>query len=200
MSMEFVLASHNRKKLAELRDILSMLSISVQPLPEHAPEPVEDGESFEENALIKARAACRLTGKPALADDSGLCVDALGGAPGVYSARYCAGTDTDRTQFLLRNMETVPDGQRTARFVSAVACVFPDGTEFTVRGECEGVIARSMLGAGGFGYDPVFYVPEYNCTFGELPQEVKNQISHRARALGACCEKLAGQLSAAHHD
>lgn len=198
--MEFVLASHNRKKLAELRDILSMLSISVQPLPEHAPEPVEDGDSFEANALIKARAACHLTGKPALADDSGLCVDALDGAPGVYSARYCAGTDTDRTQFLLRNMEVVPDGQRTARFVSAIACVFPDGTEFTVRGTCEGVIARSMLGVGGFGYDPVFYVPEYDCTFGELSQEVKNQISHRARALGACREKLAERLSAAHHD
>ncbi len=198
--MEFVLASHNGKKLAELREILCARGIAVQPLPEGAPEPDEDGDSFEANALIKARAACRLTGKPALADDSGLCVDALGGAPGVHSARYCAGTDADRTQLLLHNLEGVPDGQRTARFVSAVACVFPDGIEFTVRGACEGVITHTVRGAGGFGYDPVFYVPEYDCTFGELPQDVKNRISHRARALQAFRDKLAERLSADNHD
>ena len=204
-TLRFVLASHNAKKLAELREILGALGVAVEALPEGAPEPVEDGETFEENALIKARAAAALTGLPALADDSGLCVDALRGAPGVYSARYGSAeydayaekhglkvaleplpphaTDRERTLRLLRNLAAVPAGRRHARFVSAVACVFPDGRELTVRGECEGEITRRMHGEGGFGYDPVFFVPAYGKTFGELPQATKNRISHRGKAL-----------------
>ncbi|NBH79404.1 RdgB/HAM1 family non-canonical purine NTP pyrophosphatase [Clostridiaceae bacterium] len=181
--MEFVVASHNRKKIGEMDAILGALGISFLPLPQGAPEPEEDGAAFEENALIKARAACAFTGKPAVADDSGLCVDALGGAPGIYSARYCEGSDSDRNAFLLEKLAAVPDGGRQAQFVSAVACVFPSGEALVVRGECAGEIVRSPQGEGGFGYDPLFYVAEYGCTFAQLPAEVKNRISHRARAL-----------------
>lgn len=186
--MRFVLASHNQKKLRELGDILGALGIEVVPLPEGAPEPEENGQTFEENACIKARAAAALTGLPAVADDSGLCVDALDGAPGIYSARYCEGTDADRNAFLLTNM--AGQENRTCRFVCAIACVQPDGAEFTVRGECEGQLLQECQGTGGFGYDPLFYVPAYGCTFGELPQEVKNQISHRAQALKRLAERL----------
>lgn len=186
--MRFVLASHNQKKLRELGDILGALGIEVVPLPEGAPEPEENGQTFEENACIKARAASALTGLPAVADDSGLCVDALDGAPGIYSARYCEGTDADRNAFLLTNM--AGQENRTCRFVCAIACVQPDGAEFTVRGECEGQLLHECQGTGGFGYDPLFYVPAYGCTFGELPQEVKNQISHRAQALKRLAERL----------
>lgn len=205
--MRFVLASHNKKKMAEMEAILGELGIEVVPLPENAPEPEETGTTFEENALIKARSASAFTGLPAVADDSGLCVDALSGAPGVYSARYGSAAyfdyalvhglpadfaplaadapDDARTQLLLRSLAAVPDGKRQARFVSAICCVWPNEaqTALIVRGECEGEITRRMQGAGGFGYDPVFYVPAYGCTFGELPQAVKNEISHRARAL-----------------
>ncbi|MDY3618584.1 RdgB/HAM1 family non-canonical purine NTP pyrophosphatase [Agathobaculum sp.] len=203
----FVLASHNAKKLREMEAILGELGTAVEILPEGAPEAAETGTTFEENALIKARSAMLFTGLPAIADDSGLCVDALGGAPGVYSARYGSAeyfdyaekhglrvgleplapgaSDEDRTLRLLRNMALVPDGERQARFVSAICCIWPgeEQNAVIVRGECGGEITRRMQGAGGFGYDPVFYVPEHGCTFGELPAAVKNQISHRARAL-----------------
>lgn len=214
--MKFVLASHNQKKLREMAEILEELGIEIAPLPEGAPEPEETGETFEENARIKARSAAAYTGLPALADDSGLCVDALNGAPGVYSARYESAEyaayakihglkiaaeplppdadDRDRTIRLLHNMEDVPDGNRQARFVSAIACVWPDGTELVVRGECEGEITRCMLGEGGFGYDPVFFVPAHGCTFGELPAEVKNWISHRANALQHLKQKLKNKI------
>lgn len=188
--MKFILASHNAKKYKELQEILSTNGIELQPLPEDAPEPEENGTSFEENALIKAHAACELTGLPAIADDSGLCVDALQGAPGIRSARYCEGSDADRNAFLLKNLENVPEGKRAARFVCAVACVFPDGREMTVQGMCEGNILRENRGAGGFGYDPLFFVEDYDCTFGELPAQVKNKISHRAQALDALAERL----------
>ena len=181
--MEFVIASHNQKKIREIAAILGTLGISFEPLPGGAPEPEESGPTFEENALIKARAACALTGKPAIADDSGLAVDALGGAPGIYSARYCEGSDLDRNAFLLRSMEGIPDGRRQAWFVSAVACAFPNGDALTVRGECGGEILREAHGAGGFGYDPLFWYPPAGCTFAELPAEEKNRVSHRARAL-----------------
>lgn len=187
---QFVLASFNAKKLCEMQDILGELGIAVEALPPHAPEPEEDGVTFAENACIKARAACKLTGKPAIADDSGLCVDALDGAPGIYSARYCEGSDKDRVSYLLKNMEEIPDGARSARFVSAIACVFPDGRECIISGECHGEITREMRGRGGFGYDPVFFVPEHNCTFGELPQDIKNKISHRAKALTKLKQEL----------
>ncbi len=181
--MEFVIASHNLKKIREMNAILGALGILFEPLPEGAPEPEENGTSFEENAYIKARAACMLTGKPAIADDSGLVVDALNGAPGIHSARYCEGSDSDRNAFLLQNMAQTPDGQRQARFVSAISCVFPNGDTLTVRGECPGEILRAPQGAGGFGYDPLFWYAEAGCTFAELPASVKNRVSHRAHAL-----------------
>jgi len=181
----YVIATNNGHKLLEIRDILendrrrfvSMKEAGI------ATDPEENGNSFEENALIKARAACKASGMPALADDSGLEVDALGGEPGIRSARYCQGSDQDRVDFLLKKMENVPDERRGAQFVSAIACVYPDGTEFAIRGICRGVILRSNHGTGGFGYDPVFYVPEEGETFSSMAQERKNQISHRANAL-----------------
>ena len=188
--MEFVLASHNQKKLDELRQILDGLGVQVIPLPEGAPEPEENGSTFAANAQIKAHAAAAFTGKAAIADDSGLCVDALGGAPGIYSARYADGTDQGNNQKLLCEMEAIPNGQRQARFICAVACVLPDGREFTVQGECEGEILRQLYGTGGFGYDPLFYVSTYDCTFGQLPQQIKNTISHRAKAFAAFAETL----------
>ncbi len=181
--MEFIIASHNQKKIREMDAILGALGISFSPLPEGAPEPEETGTTFEENALIKAQAACQLTGKPAIADDSGLAVEALDGAPGIYSARYCEGSDADRNAFLLRKMEAVPDGSRQAKFVSAIACAFPNGDTLTVRGECPGEILRELHGEGGFGYDPLFWYDEAGCTFAELSAEQKNRVSHRARAL-----------------
>jgi XTP/dITP diphosphohydrolase len=120
---------------------------------------------------------------PALADDSGLEVDALNGEPGIRSARYCEGSDADRVDFLLRKMEAVAKDARGAQFVSAIACVYPDGTEFVVRGICRGEILRERHGNGGFGYDPVFWVPEEGESFSSMPQERKNAISHRANAL-----------------
>lgn len=183
----YVIATNNAHKLREIRAILgndSRAFLSMEEAHIHT-DPEETGATFEENALIKARAACAASGLPAMADDSGICVDALNDAPGIHSARYCPGTDRERTEFLLKNMEAVPDGQRQGRFVSAIACVYPDGTEFTVRGECEGVILREIRGEGGFGYDPVFFSPGDGCTFAEMPQARKNEISHRARALAA---------------
>lgn len=183
----YVIATNNAHKLREIRAILgndSRAFLSMEEAHIHT-DPEETGATFEENALIKARAACAASGLPAMADDSGICVDALNGAPGIHSARYCPGTDRERTEFLLKNMEAVPDGQRQGRFVSAIACVYPDGTEFTVRGECEGVILREIRGEGGFGYDPVFFSPGDGCTFAEMPQARKNEISHRARALAS---------------
>lgn len=145
--MEFILASHNQKKLDELRQILDGFHVQVIPLPAGAPEPEENGSTFAANAQIKAHAAAAFTGKAAIADDSGLCVDALGGAPGIYSARYADGTDQGNNQKLLCEMEAIPDGHRQARFICAVACVLPDGREFTVQGECEGEILRQLHAA-----------------------------------------------------
>jgi len=186
--MQFVLASHNKKKLAELSAIVSSLGIEIIPLPEGAPEPEENGKTFEENALIKAKSAAEFTGLPALADDSGLCVDALDGAPGIYSARYCEGTDEDRNAFLLKNMQDKEN--RACRFVCAIACVLADGETLTVRGECEGTLLRENHGAGGFGYDPLFVPDGYTKTFAEMTTEEKNAVSHRARAV----RKLAAYL------
>lgn len=192
--MKFVLASHNAKKLREMQDKFSALGLEVVPLPEDAPEPVEDGKSFEENAFIKARSAMRFMDMPAIADDSGLVVDALSGAPGIHSARYCEGTDTDRNAFLLQNIKGVEDSARTAHFVCVLACVFPgeDYEQFSVRGECDGVILREARGGGGFGYDPLFFVPSENATFSELTMDQKARISHRGKAIDKCVEKLRG--------
>ncbi len=194
MQTTYVIATNNEHKLKEIRAILETDKrkfLSIREAGIHT-DPEETGTTFEENALIKARAACAASGLPAMADDSGIAVDALNGGPGIFSARYCEGSDEDRVHFLLKNLENVPDGQRGGRFVSAIACVFPDGTEFTVRGECFGQILREMRGAGGFGYDPVFFDPKENATFAQIPQERKNEISHRARALA----KMKAELEA----
>ena len=190
MSEVFVIATNNQKKLREIDAILRQIGASAVTMREAGinTDPEETGTTFEENAYIKAQAACIASNKPAIADDSGLEVDALNKAPGIYSARYCEGTDSDRVDFLLRNMQGKSD--RTARFVSAVCCVFPSGERITVRGECEGVIIDAPRGENGFGYDPVFYVPEYRQTFAEISPDIKNKISHRAHAL----EKLAIEL------
>ena len=181
----YVIATNNAHKLHEIRDILENDRRKFVSMKEAgiATDPEETGTTFEENALIKARAACKASGLPALADDSGLEVDALNGEPGIYSARYCEGSDADRVNFLLKKMENIPEESRGAQFVSAIACVYPDGTEFAIRGICRGVILRENHGEGGFGYDPVFWVPEEKESFSSMAQERKNQISHRANAL-----------------
>lgn len=189
----FIIATHNVKKLAELERILTPLGISVQTASQAGftlPEVDETGTTFAENARLKAESAMRATGRPAVADDSGLVVDALGGAPGVYSARYAGpdAGDRDRYEKLLRELADVPDDRRTARFVSAVCCVFPDGTSIDVTGACEGRIARAPRGDGGFGYDPVFLVGDRS--YAELTDGEKDQISHRGRALRALQDAL----------
>lgn len=199
--MKLVLASKNQGKLKELQAILSDLKVEVLLESEVGidVDVEETGTTFEENSLLKAStvmACCKL---PTIADDSGLIVDALDGAPGVYSARY-GNLDSDeaRTEFLLKNMEAVPDEKRTARFVSVVTCCMPSGTVITARGECEGTITRVPRGDGGFGYDPVFYVPELDKTFSELMPEEKNQISHRANALRIFAQKLTKEIEDAN--
>ena len=190
--MKLVLASQNKKKLVEMNDILSSLGIEVCSQAEAGVnlEPEETGTTFEENSLIKARAVMEASGLPAIADDSGLCVDALKGAPGVYSARYGGDglDDVARYRLLLENMQ----GQmpRTAKFVSVITCCFPNGDVITARGECPGTIAFAAMGEGGFGYDPVFFVPSLKKTFAQLTPEEKNAISHRGKALKIFQEKL----------
>ena len=167
--------------------MLADLPIKVRSLAEFpgAPEVVEDGATYRENALKKARSAVKFTGKPALADDTGLEVDALGGQPGLYAARFAGEgcTFQDNVRKLLRLMEGVPSNQRGARFVCVVALVEPSGREQVVEGELHGRITESQAGHGGFGYDPVFYVPEAGKTLAELTAGEKNRISHRGRAL-----------------
>lgn len=185
--MKFIFASHNRGKIQEVQEILAPFGIEIEPIPTDFPEIEENGVSFEENAKIKAQTVCKATGLPAMADDSGLTVDALDGFPGIHSARW-AGPEADahdRNQLLLEKMLPVPEGERGAEFVCVAACVFPDGRELAVRGQCRGTISNEEHGTGGFGYDPIFCVPEYRCTFGELESDVKNSISHRARAFTA---------------
>lgn len=187
--MTFVIATHNAKKLKELKRILDPLGFDAV-IREDLPEVEETGTTFAENALLKAESACKVTGRPAIADDSGLVVDALGGAPGVYSARYAGEGATDRQRYekLLTELREVPTEQRTARFVSAVCCVFPDGTILTAEGACEGIIAFEPKGEGGFGYDPIFLVGERS--YAEMTAEEKDSISHRGRALAKLAQKL----------
>lgn len=187
---KFIVASHNKKKLGELTRILEPMGFSVlcpKDIEGGVPDVEENGATFEENALLKARSACRHTGLAAVADDSGLCVEALNGAPGIYSARYAGtGVDADNNELLLKNLEGVEN--RNAAFVSTIACVFPDGREFTVRGECKGTIAVAPQGDGGFGYDPLF-VTEWGC-FGTMTAEEKDKVSHRARAIAKFADRL----------
>ena len=191
--MKLILASKNPGKLRELQEILGGLHVEV--LMESQVgldlDVEETGTTFEENSFLKADAVMKASGMAAIADDSGLMVDALDGAPGVYSARYGnLHNDADRTAFLLKNLESVPDEMRTARFVSVITACFPDGRVIQARGECPGVITRAPRGSGGFGYDPVFLVPELGATFSELSPEEKNRISHRGKALRLFSQKL----------
>ncbi len=193
--MEFIIATNNKKKLREMGAILEKLGVRALSLAEAGIESdaEETGTTFEENSRIKALAAMKVANLPAIADDSGLEVDALGGEPGVYSARYGGDKchdDIERYEYLLENMKNIPDGKRRARFVSVITCVFPDGREISARGEIEGEILRAPHGEGGFGYDPVFFVPEEGMTTAEMTQERKNEISHRAKSLRIMAEKL----------
>lgn len=190
--MKVILASKNPHKLTELSAILSQHGFEIALESEYGLDidVDETGTTFEENSLLKAEAVMKASGLPVLADDSGLMVDALNGAPGVYSARYGhKSSDGERTEFLLENMKDVPDEKRTAKFVCVITCLWPDGRKIVARGECPGVITREVHGENGFGYDPVFYLPELGMTYAELPSEQKNAISHRARALQEFCRK-----------
>ena len=190
--MKVILASKNPHKLTELSAILSQHGFEIALESEYGLDidVDETGTTFEENSLLKAEAVMKASGLPVLADDSGLMVDALDGAPGVYSARYGhKSSDGERTAFLLENMKDVPDEKRTAKFVCVITCLWPDGRKIVARGECPGVITHEVHGENGFGYDPVFYLPELGMTYAELPSEQKNAISHRARALQEFCRK-----------
>lgn len=192
-----LIATNNKHKVEEIETALNFEGWEFLTLAdcEPYPEPVEDADTFEGNALIKARAAHEATGLAALADDSGLAVDALGGAPGVFSARYCGvhGDDDANNAKVLAELEGVPDEERTARFVCALAFVDEDGTENTAFGTIEGRIAHGLSGEGGFGYDPMFLPDEFGGakTLAEVSQKEKNAISHRGNALRALKEKLA---------
>ena len=192
MAERFVLATHNPGKLREMGDILRGLGVEVvSPADVGCHVEVEEtGTTFAENAMLKAKAVCAASGLPAIADDSGLCVDALGGAPGVYSARYGGEglDDAGRYRLLLSNLRGQPT--RAAHFACAIACAFPNGDTLTAEGRCDGAIAYAPMGEGGFGYDPVFLVPEKAKTFGQLTAEEKSAISHRGRALQAFAAKL----------
>lgn len=182
-----VVATGNRHKVEEIRAMLADLPITIRSLAEFpgAPEVVEDGATYRENALKKAWSAAKFTGKPALADDTGLEVDALGGQPGLYAARFAGEgcSFQDNVRKLLHLLDGVPSERRGARFVCVIALVSPDGREQVVEGELRGRITESQSGGGGFGYDPVFCVPEAGKTLAELTADEKNRVSHRRRAL-----------------
>lgn len=195
-----ILASNNRKKLVELQSILADTGIEVLSQREAGCdfEVDENGETFEENAYLKAIAVTQATGEAAIADDSGLCVDALDGEPGVYSARYTGNnedTDEMRNDYLLSKLENVEN--RSARFVSCICCTLPNGDVLRARGECEGEILRESRGSLGFGYDPVFLPEGFSQSMGEISPEVKNAISHRAKALDEFKKELR-EYNAAH--
>ena len=189
-----IFATGNQNKMREIREILADLPVEILSMKEAGIEAdiVEDGKTFEENAIIKAKTIMELTGELVLADDSGLEIDYLNKEPGIYSARYM-GEDTSyhiKNANLIQRLDGVPDEQRTARFVCAIAAAFPDGRVETVRGTMEGRIGYEEKGANGFGYDPIFFLPEYGCTSAELSMEEKNKISHRGKDLQAIKEEL----------
>lgn len=196
MAEKFILATHNPGKLREMADILSKFGIQVvSPADVDITVDVEEtGTTFAENAMLKAKAICEAAGLPAIADDSGLCVDALNGGPGVYSARYGGEELDDRGRYMLLLNSMRGQTTRAAHFACAIACAFPNGDTLTAEGRCDGAIAFAPMGEGGFGYDPVFLVPEKGKTFGQLTAEEKSEISHRGKALEAFCGKLATYL------
>ena len=191
---KIIFATGNQDKMREIREILADMDVEVVSMKEagiHA-DIVEDGSTFEENAVIKAKTICELTGEITLADDSGLEIDYLNKEPGVYSARYM-GEDTSydiKNNNLIERLDGVPKEKRTARFVCAIAAVLPDGKELVTRQTMEGYIGWEIAGANGFGYDPIFYLDEYGCSSAELTPQQKNAISHRGKALRAMREML----------
>lgn len=194
MSDKIIFATGNEGKMKEIRLILADLGAEILSLKDAGidMEIAEDGKTFEENAVIKAKAVMKATRALVLADDSGLEIDYLHGEPGVYSARYL-GEDTSyriKNQNLIDRLEGVPEEERTARFVCVIAAAFPDGRVLTARGTIEGIIGYEERGEGGFGYDPIFYLPEYGCSTAELSLEKKNELSHRGKALRRMKEKL----------
>lgn len=195
---EIVIASKNKGKIAEIEKYFATLPVKVISLAEfpEVDEPIEDGDTFEKNSLIKASYYALRTGKACLADDSGLEVDALNYAPGVYSARFAGehATDAENNQKLLVSLENISQNKRQARFRCALTFLDTDGTVITCDGSCEGEIAFALSGDGGFGYDPLFYLPELNKSMAQLSMEEKNKISHRGKALKKMAEKLAGYL------
>ncbi|MEE3392127.1 MAG: RdgB/HAM1 family non-canonical purine NTP pyrophosphatase [Lachnospiraceae bacterium] len=192
---EIIVATGNKNKMTEMREILEDSNVKLKSLKDIGLGNIEineNGRTFEENALIKARTVHEITKGIVIADDSGLVVDALDGAPGIYSARYM-GHETSyhiKNTHIIKELEGVPDEKRTARFVCAMACVMEDGGEFTVTRNFEGRIGYEEKGENGFGYDPIFYLPEYGCMSSELSPEEKNGISHRGKALRAMYEEL----------
>ena len=190
--MKYVLATHNPGKLKEMGAILARFGVEVvSPKDLGLTVDVEEtGTTFAENAMLKAKAICAAAKLPAIADDSGLCVDALNGGPGVYSARYGGGGPGDKGGHMLLLNSLRGQSTRTAHFTCAIACAFPNGDTLTAEGRCDGTIAYAPMGEGGFGYDPVFFVPELKKTFGQLTAEEKSAISHRGRALESFIGKL----------
>ena len=189
---KFVLATHNPGKLREMSEILSRLGVEVvMPTDLGISVDVEETETtFAENAMLKAKAICAAANLPAIADDSGLCVDALNGGPGVYSARYGGEGLDDKGRYTLLLNSLRGQGTRAAHFESAIACAFPGGDTLTAAGRCDGTIAFAPMGEGGFGYDPVFFVPALAKTFAQMTAEEKNKISHRGKALTEFVERL----------
>ena len=193
--MKVVLASRNPHKLVEIRQITDQFGFELIMQSELGVDidVEETGSTFEENSFIKAEAVMKATGLPAIADDSGICVDALGGEPGIYSARYGFDDSLDdwgRLQLLLKNTESVPDGQRQAKFVAVITMVTPDGSTIQARGEIHGELLRAPVGQNGFGYDPIFYYPPMDKSTAEMTPEEKNRVSHRANALNLFYQKL----------
>lgn len=192
--MKYIIATNNPKKLAEMERILQPLGIEAVSAKDAGvvlDEVDETGTTFAENAFIKANAAFQKTGMPAVADDSGICVDALGGRPGIFSARYCpelCHTDEERTQRILDELEGVPDEQRGAHYTCAICCILPDGSKIEIEEICEGTIGYAFVGDGGFGYDPIFLQGEK--TFAQLSAGEKDKVSHRGKALRALKAKL----------
>lgn len=184
---KLIFATNNEGKMKEVRELLKDLNFQILSLKEAGlhTEIEENGTTFEENAIIKAKTVMELSKEIVLADDSGLEIDYLGKAPGVYSARFLGETTSYefKNQYILDKLQNVPAEKRGARFVCVIACAIPDGRIRTEQAVIEGRIAQKVAGANGFGYDPIFYVPEFSCTTAELTMEQKNQISHRAKAL-----------------
>lgn len=191
--MKLLIATHNAHKIEEFKRILSPLGVEV--ITAELTEPVEDGKTFAENAYIKAQSACQETGLPAVADDSGICVAALDGAPGIYSARYGGEglDDVGRLQLLLREMKEIPDEKRQANFTCAICCVFPNGDKIEAEGKCFGTLAHEPQGEGGFGYDPIFM--QEGQSFGSLSAAEKDKRSHRGKALRDFAAKLTDYIN-----